>query len=523
MDKLKHTSKISANTTNYSNFSKLNASKFKTFGKSKARSEIRLFPNSKRFFPFLTMEKYSSNFLNNTKSSQELQRTLSFNKNKMLKNKNDLRDLKIQFTKLHEENEINRTILAKMLNLTNDNFCSKEEILEKIKGYKIDKEEKIIAENINIIDLKLELNEKKSILKSTNYEYNNLKENSKYKNIIEIKKQLLNNVDIKKEIVSDIQQLKNILEKNKKLLEEKEQEHKMLNIDYKEMKSKEKNFSEEQRKIKSKYIILKELISKLDQKMQLKEIKFKKFCKTKIELMNSIEENEIAVKEIKDYLSKREQNLSKLQKRRDIIKSLVKKVNEIEKEYLQFYEENNDLSQKLVKSEINSKKLDKKIKEDKREKNSMFMENNLKKIKFDLESIKKEYQIKKNKLKEINDKNNEEIENNNIMIENKKNIISNLEKKKKELELTLKNAKKKSNNLLDNSNNKENYFDFIQNDEINEIDKHINEEINNNGDFNKTDNENILKDNDLIINNNINNKSQIKEENDSNIKIIKKS
>lgn len=367
MDKLKHTSKISANTTNYSNFSKLNASKFKTFGKSKARSEIRLFP-SKRFFPFLTMEKYSSNFLNNTKSSQELQRTLSFNKNKMQKNKNDLRDLKIQYTKLQEENEINKNILAKMLNLTNDNFCSKEEILEKIKKCKIDKDEKIIAENINIIDLKLELNEKKSILKSTNYEYNNLKENSKYKNVIEIKKQLLNNVDIKKEIVSDIQQLKNILEKNKKLLEEKEQEHKKLNINYKEMISKGKNISEEQRKIKSKYLILKELVSKLEQKLQLKEIKFKQLCKTKIELMNSIGENENIIKEIKDYLSKREQNLSKLQKRRELIKSLVKKVNEIDKEYNQLFDENNDLSQELAKSVINYKKLDKKLKDDKKRK-----------------------------------------------------------------------------------------------------------------------------------------------------------
>ena len=46
------------------------------------------------------------------------------------------------------------------------------------------------------MNLKFEINEKKSILKSKNNEYNLLKQNSKYKNYLEMQKQLKNNDDI---------------------------------------------------------------------------------------------------------------------------------------------------------------------------------------------------------------------------------------------------------------------------------------------------------------------------------------
>ena len=84
----------------------------------------------------------------------------------MRKNKSDLRDLKLQYLKLHEENENNTKILANILKLDNSVLKSKEKILEKIKQSKLGQEKEIIMDSMNIIDLKLELNEKKSILKS---------------------------------------------------------------------------------------------------------------------------------------------------------------------------------------------------------------------------------------------------------------------------------------------------------------------------------------------------------------------
>jgi len=462
-NKIKLTSKLTANST-FSNFSKLNTTRFRKFGKSKARSELKLFPHLKRFLPQLTTEKYSSNFLHNTKSSQELQRTLSFNKNKVLRNKKDIRDLKIQYTKLQEENEINRKMISNILHLDDDILYSKEEILEKIRNCKIENEKKMVVDSINIINLKLELNEKKSILKSKNTEYNNLKENSKYKNYIEMQKQLSNNDDIKKEIIADLEKLKDILSQNKKVLDEKESEYKKLVEKYKKLKSKESNISEEKRKKKGRYIILKELTSKAEQKLQKKEIAFKQNSKLKFELMNSIEEKEDIIKEIKEYLGKREQINSKVQKRKEIIKDLEKKNNEVEKEFNKLNTENEEMSKKIELNENIYKKLDKKLKDDKKEKNSyIILENNLKKIKTDFNGIKSDQKIKIKKLKEIAQKNLENMNKNKIIIDKKKENINNLEKKKNEIQINIENLKKQLENLQNDINNKKGQIEMIKN------------------------------------------------------------
>ena len=254
---IKGSSKTINSNQTAANFVKLNIRKFK-MGKYKSKSELKLFLNLDKFFPSLKTEKYNPNLLNSKKSTQELQRTLSFNKNKMLKNKKDLKELKIQFSKLNEENENNRKIIASILNLDNDVFNnnSKEEILEIIKNNKKEKNilsynnnnnnnefenNKIIADSINLMNLKLELNEKKNLLKSKNYEYYYLKENSKYKNYIEMQKQLSNNDDVKNDIISDLLKLKDILAENKNILDQKEEEYKKLSKNYKEVKIKEIN------------------------------------------------------------------------------------------------------------------------------------------------------------------------------------------------------------------------------------------------------------------------------------------
>ena len=470
-------SNINANST-FSNFTKLKTEKFKKFGKLKAKSDLRLYPNSKRFLPLLTTEKNLSNFINSVKSSQELQRTLSFNKNKMRKNKSDLRDLKLQYLKLHEENENNTKILANILKLDNSVLKSKEKILEKIKQSKLGQEKEIIMDSMNIIDLKLELNEKKSILKSKEYEYNILKENSKYKNFIEMKKQLTNNSGIKNEIISDLEKIKSLLSENKKIKEKKEEEFKKLSQKYKEIKSKENNISEEKRKNKGKYVILKELISKLEEKLHNQEIRFKRYCKEKMDLINSIKDKEDIVNEIKEYLSKREQIIAKLQKRKDIIKNLEKQIFEIENEFNKLSEVNFGLSKQIEKNENIFKKLDKKYKDDRKEKSNMMLENNLKKIKLDLENIKNEFQIKIKKLKEINNKNIEDIQKNKNIIDVKRDLLNKLEKKKNRLELELENSGIKLKDIENEINDKKKELELLKNEEIKKRNETNNDKIN---------------------------------------------
>jgi hypothetical protein len=120
----------------------------------------------KDIYQTLPRKKNSSISLNyySMKNSEELQKTLSFNRNRMLKNKTELNELKIQYHKLYEDNENNNKLLSKILNLKNIKDYSKEELLEKMKNCEFDKKsKKKMLETINYINLKLEVNEMKTI------------------------------------------------------------------------------------------------------------------------------------------------------------------------------------------------------------------------------------------------------------------------------------------------------------------------------------------------------------------------
>ena len=76
----------------------------------------------------------------------------------------------MQYTKLQKENKFNKKMLSNILNLNDDILYTKEDILERIKNCKIEDEKKLVVDTLNLINLKFEINEKKSILKSKNDE-----------------------------------------------------------------------------------------------------------------------------------------------------------------------------------------------------------------------------------------------------------------------------------------------------------------------------------------------------------------
>ena len=247
---------------NLSKYSKTNNTSRPRISKRKNKSELKLQTTYGKLLPILGIDTYNDRFFRNDnyqtlqrkknssinlnfynmKNSEELQKTLSFNRNRMLKNKTELNELKIQYQKLYDDNENNNKLLSKILNLKNIKDYSKEELLEKMKNCEFDKKsKKRMLETINLINLKLEVNEKKNILKSKNNEYEYLKENSKYKNILELKKELSDKDEIKNQILSDIEKLKEIITENKKTMNDTEEENKKLEEKYKEIKKEEKS------------------------------------------------------------------------------------------------------------------------------------------------------------------------------------------------------------------------------------------------------------------------------------------
>ena len=235
------------NISKYSHYTKTNNLSKTKISQRKNKSELKLKTNYERFLPFLGIESYNISHVNkfktlnekknsiinkgfyNSKSSEELQKTLSFNKNRMIKNKTELNELKIQYNKLSEDNEKNRKLLSKILHLNENKQYSKEELLEKMKTCEFDNISKQkMLNSIKLINLKLEVNEKKCILKSKNNELNLLKENSKYKNISDLKRNLISKEEAKNKIILEIEKLKEILLKDKEIMKQSEEENKKL-------------------------------------------------------------------------------------------------------------------------------------------------------------------------------------------------------------------------------------------------------------------------------------------------------
>jgi hypothetical protein len=337
-----------------------------------------------------------------TKSSNELQKTLSFNKNRMKKNKTEINELKIQYNKLSSYNENNRRVLAKILNIKSNRPYTTEEILKTMEKNNLDKmakkQMKKMFDSTNLMELELKLNEKKSIIKHKNNEYMYLKENAKCKNVTDIQNDLSEKDDMKKQVGLDIEKLKEIIIGNTKFLEMGEEQYKKLDEKYKEIKKEEEDMIQKMKEYKDKSINLQDMIMKIERKIQKQEIIFKQNSKTQFELSSSIEEKEKKIKEINEYLTKREQINSNVQKRKEIINNYENRNNELEEEYNKLNHENDNLVKKNSEIENENKKLKNRggiIKKDANKNIVKQYEENLKKIKNDFQSIKDEYEKKR--------------------------------------------------------------------------------------------------------------------------------
>ena len=455
--------------------------------KRKNKSELKLQTTYQKFLPNLGLDTYDNeSYLKNedikvinkikastitmgfysNKSSEELQKTLFFNKNRMLKNKTELNELKINYNKLSEHNRNNKNILSKILNLKENRQYSKEELLQKIKTCEFDGQSKRrMLDSIELINLKLEVNEKRSILKSKNNEYNLLKENSKYKNISELKKRLVNNDEIKKQLLLDIDKLKQIVLKGKQAMKESEQENINLDEKYKKVRKEEDEIKQKINEFQKKSDTLQDEIVKIERKLQKQEIIYKQNYKIQFEMKNSIKVKEKQIKEINDYLSKREQINSDILKRKEIIKQYEDKNFELDTEYDKLNNENNELIKKNTELEIESNKNKMKLKDIKNGKNKNKLkecEDNLKKIKLDFDSIKKEYENKKKKYDDKKNKQKEMIQKNKEEIDKKNAEIDKLEKKKEELETNIKNARLNINEIQKELNNRKKQMELIK-------------------------------------------------------------
>ena len=492
---LKNKALTTKNNTKYI----LNNPILKKFNFQKQKTDYILKSNSNKIknnqLPLLTFNSIS--FYDSIPSDNQnnldidsLKKKLISNKSNINKKRTELQDLKIQYNKLIDENKNHKNLIYEILHLENEpnsssieieenNFnigplgrITEEQLISKINSCKIDEDqEKRLKDSYELINLRMELNNKKKLLLNKNNEYDKLKNKLKFKNMNEITTKLEDLIIEEEKIKKENAKMDEILQKNTSEI--------LPNLE-KEFED-EKNIYDEICKIESKN--KKEFNDKLNKinelKTEIQNIENKtKFTKNKnlamngleykgsktigIKLKARIEKMKFELEQINKYKNQKREDIIKIvEERKSKIDEQKKKNSELEKNINEINEKNKDLYMKTLDYNEEKKKLENRGKESNKEiKKMKEIEDKLnivknKKNELIIECEEKEVILKNNK-KEQNEKNKNILE----KLNNLKNNLQNMNKQVDEL-----NTK-----INDIQNNIDNYQKQIDNKKI-EIEK----------------------------------------------------
>ena len=436
-------SKMSHNKTNELNYktSKLfNVKHFPSLKSTRSTSNIRHGYNyalreTKLGFNSMLNNELSSSSTHIEYDSKTLKNDLSEYKTDIHKKKIELSNLKIKYSKLLEENNNNKSILANILSLSSYNHITKSVLIEKIENCQLTKENREILEDAyNILLLKLEIsNKKKKIVQQNNF-IEELKKNSKTKVINQYQNEYYTKCEQQRSLLDTLKKLedkcdyyeKKISEINEKMNNDKIKDNKLLN--------KQMEINENLSNILEKKNNLVKHIEQLDDKIKKQEKLFNDKEKDKKVIERKIYEGEQKLKIINNYKSNRKEQIKKLENKMKIKDEQEKELKEQEKQIQQLSKQNYELNEKMENYNIERPKLIIKGKESKKDIEKMkFLEEDIKNLyKKKEEEIKmhKEKQEKLKKLSEEETKKNEEndksIKNNNSIRANLNNIINEL-------------------------------------------------------------------------------------------------
>ena len=474
------------------------------FQKQKTDYKLKSISNStkKNKLPLLTFNSISfydsinSDNLNNL-DIDSLKKKLISNKSNINKKRTELQDLKIQYNKLIDENKNHKNLIYEILNLENEPNSSsieieenninispmgritEEQLISKINSCKIDEQqEKRLKDSYELINLRMELNNKKKLLLDKNHEYDTLKHGLKFKNMNEITTKLEDLFIEEERIKKDNEKLEEILKKNtSEILPNMEKEFETEKKNYEEINKKEiehkKTFNNKLHQLNE----LKTEIQNIENKTKSKKNKNKnldgleyKGSKTiGIQLKARIEKMKFQINQINKYKNEKRDDMTKeVAERKSKIDEQKKKNTEIENKIKEISDKNKELFMKNLEYE------EEKNKEIKKMKDTEDKLNNVKNKKNELikEIEEKEKILEKNK-KEQNDKNKNVLEQLNSMenniqntkkqVEELKGKISEIQKNIDKYQEQIDNKKKEIEKLKDETNNKNNEEENAEN------------------------------------------------------------
>ena len=371
--------------------------------------------------PFLTINSTESNHAEN--DVEELKKLIIQNKVIINDKEKELKLLKIQYNKLLKENRTYKKMIYEVLelhdetlqsperknnkkNLLESPYISEEQLLSKINSRRINTEQKEKLQNsFEMMNLKEELNSKRTLLLTKKKEYDDLKHGVNIKNMSHMNSKLeeirANEIKLQNEISSLEEKLaKNdeIIKQLEKEIQNEEKLNKELTKQDSEYENKINNKTKEIKEIKNEISMIdlrrKNKITKITNSTNYEGAKMKEFrLKSKIAQMKE------DINHIDEYEKTRNDLIKLLEQKRAVVSELKKMNSELEKNI-------NDYEDKNVKlyAKVNSNKQEKIVLENRGKEQ-------IKNIKR-LQELEIEFILKKNHkdklikdLKNINDKN----------------------------------------------------------------------------------------------------------------------
>ena len=357
-------------------------------------------------------------------------------RSELIKRKNELFNLKIKCTKLLTDNIKNKALIANVLSIPMNKPCNKEMLFDKIKNYKLTKEERQIL-NIayEIIKLKLELNSKKKLFSENVTYLSKLIENSRVKVVSNLHNDYFIKCEQQRSLIDTLVKLekkydifeKKIIELKEDLKIKCENSEILIGKEYDGVEE-INQFLSEKNNILKEINLLKDKINKYEKVNNIKEREIKK-----LESNNLYDQNKLKVIEENSYSFNDDIDL-KVKEKEDletILQNNFDEINSLQENYFKLRTKFNnyiDEKQKLIQKSKESKKNMDKIKS---------LEKELKYLKENIENFKELKNKNEKELNEINIKNYNENNNHyGCMKENESTKIE-LQKRIDELKLMI--------------------------------------------------------------------------------------
>ena len=315
--------------------------------------------------PLLTINSIEANYAE--KNVEDLKKLLFQNKVTINDKRKELQVLKIQYSKLLKENRTYKKVIFEVLDLHDEarnsserkdiikenvlesSYISEEQLLNKINLCRINNKQKEKLQNsFEMLNLKEELNSKRTLLLNKRKEYDDLKHGVSIKNMNEMNSKLeeirVNEVKLQNEVSS----LEERLSKNDEIIKQLEKEiqnEEKLNEDLtkqdSEYESKFNNKIDEIKEISKDISMIdlrrKNKITKLTNSPNYEGVRMKE-CRLK----SKIAQMKKDINKIDEYEKVRNELIKSLEQKREVVSELKKKNAELEKDI-------NDIEQKNTK------------------------------------------------------------------------------------------------------------------------------------------------------------------------------